>query len=245
MRLTVVGCGDAFSSGGRFQPCFLLDAGPERVMIDCGATTLTALRRMGIKPESIDAVVLSHLHGDHFGGLPFLLLDLHFVSRRSRPLRLVGPQGTRERLISVMELLYPGIPLSAFGFTLDIIELPCEKPMHLGSFQLVTIAVDHPSGAPSTGLRIGHGGKIFAYSGDTGMTPALARLAEQADLFLIECYLYDQTLPVHLSFAEIEAARSTWSMKRLMLTHMSSSMLTHLDKVRDCLIAEDGLVVEI
>ena len=70
MRLTVIGSGDAFGSGGRHNTCFHLVAGERTVLIDCGASAPVALRARSIDPNSIDAVILSHLHGDHFGGIP-------------------------------------------------------------------------------------------------------------------------------------------------------------------------------
>ena len=80
-----------FGSGGRYQACIhLRPAGGSPVLLDCGTTSLSALKRLGIDPGEIAAVFVSHLHGDHFGGLPFLILDGQF-SRRTRPLTLVGP----------------------------------------------------------------------------------------------------------------------------------------------------------
>ncbi|MDT7697071.1 MAG: hypothetical protein QOI75_6438 [Pseudonocardiales bacterium] len=110
MRLTVVGSGDAFGSGGRFQTCIAVSAdptGPPRVLVDCGATSLTAMRQQRLDPNDIDTVLVSHLHGDHFGGLPFLVLDGQF-RRRTEDLTVVGPVGTGTRLEQAMEALYPG-----------------------------------------------------------------------------------------------------------------------------------------
>src|SRR5215216_441431 len=102
-----LGSGDAFGSGGRFQACISVRAHEAHVLLDCGATTLVAMRRLGVDPGSVDAVVVSHLHGDHFGGLPFLVLDAQF-SRRERPLVVAGPPGVEERVRAAMEVLFPG-----------------------------------------------------------------------------------------------------------------------------------------
>jgi ribonuclease BN (tRNA processing enzyme) len=107
--VTFAGSGDAFGSGGRFQACIHVrpDADQAPVLLDCGATSLTALRQAGLDPGEIAAVFVSHLHGDHFGGLPFLILDGQF-SRRAAPLLIAGPPGTRQRLTEAMECLFPG-----------------------------------------------------------------------------------------------------------------------------------------
>ena len=77
-------------------------------LIDCGTSSLIAMRRFGVDPNSVRTVFVSHLHGDHFGGLPFLMLDAQLYGRRSVPLTLVGPPGFRERLVQAMELFFPG-----------------------------------------------------------------------------------------------------------------------------------------
>ena len=79
MKLTIVGCGDAFGSGGRYNTCFFLETAKANLLIDCGASALPALKARAIDLNRIDAIVLSHLHGDHYGGLPFLLLDAQFL----------------------------------------------------------------------------------------------------------------------------------------------------------------------
>ena len=78
MRLTIVGSGDAFGSGGRFNTCFWLETAKGTLLVDCGASSLVALKARGLDHARIDGIILSHLHGDHFGGLPFLLLDAQF-----------------------------------------------------------------------------------------------------------------------------------------------------------------------
>src|SRR5213592_4522704 len=92
MDVTVVGSGDAFGSGGRFQTCIAVGS---QVLIDRGATSLTALRQQHMDPNEIDTIVITHLHGDHFGGLPFLILDGQF-RHRTNDLTVVGPPGTRD-----------------------------------------------------------------------------------------------------------------------------------------------------
>ena len=93
MRLTIVGSGDAFGSGGRFNTCFHLAAVGRNFLIDCGASTHVALRVRDIDPNTVDAIVLSHLHGDHFGGIPFILIDAQYLGRRSNAELLARHRG--------------------------------------------------------------------------------------------------------------------------------------------------------
>ena len=127
VAVTFAGFGDAFGSGGRYQACIHLRApGQAPVLLDCGATSLSALRACGLDPGEIGTVLVSHLHGDHFGGLPFLILDGQF-SRRIRPLTVAGPPGTADRLEQAMETV-PGSSGTRRRFGLDIIELAPAAP---------------------------------------------------------------------------------------------------------------------
>jgi len=75
MRLHILGCGDAFGSGGRQQSAYLVEASDRLFLLDCGPTALLAMKHAGFDPRLLDAIILSHLHGDHFGGVPFFYLD--------------------------------------------------------------------------------------------------------------------------------------------------------------------------
>ena len=228
MRLTVVGCGDAFGSGGRGNACFWIESGSITLALDFGATALVGMRRLGLDPNCLDAVALSHLHGDHFGGLPFLLLDAQYDSRRERPLTLIGPVGTRERLQAALEVLYPGTSGKPWRFPLDVVNLPCGVCHRFAHVEVETTEVVHPSGAPSTAVRLTDGTRTLAYSGDTGWTDALVAVARGADLFIAECTSFDRPLANHLDFGTIEANRVRFGASRVMLTHMGFSVLDRL-----------------
>ena len=104
-----VGSGDSFGSGGRLQTCILADASGRRFAIDFGASSLIALTQQGIAHNSIDAILLTHLHGDHCGGVPFLLVDAMLAAKRTRPLTIAGPKGTQARMQTICEALFPGM----------------------------------------------------------------------------------------------------------------------------------------
>lgn len=201
IRLHLLGCGDAFAAGGRLQTTFLLeapveDAQTERWLIDCGATALTALKRAGVSTAALDGVVVSHLHGDHFGGLPFVLLDAAVVARRERPLALAGPPGLAGRVATVAEAFYPG--LGEPPFPVAAVELAEGVSRQLGGLTVTPFPAVHPSGAPSFMLRIETAGRTIAFTGDTGWTEALFRMAEGADLLICECSSFDRPLANHI-----------------------------------------------
>ncbi|MBI3705325.1 MAG: MBL fold metallo-hydrolase [Rhizobiales bacterium] len=247
MRLTIAGCGDAFGSGGRLNTCFFLETAKATLLVDCGASALPALKARGLDPNRIDAIVLSHLHGDHFGGLPFLLLDAQFLARRDRPLLIAGPPGTRARLDTALEVFFPKSSGSKWKFAWSVAEITPGIPDEVLGHSIVTAEVIHQSGAPSTALRLGDGDKVFAFSGDTEWTDALLPIARAADLFVCECYAYAGKLTGHMSWEILQTKLPALRARRVMTTHMNPSVLGKLDELRDAgvLVAEDGLVVEI
>jgi ribonuclease BN (tRNA processing enzyme) len=247
MRLTVLGSGDAFGSGGRFNTCFMVEAAGRTVLLDFGATSLVALRARNLDPNAIDAIILSHLHGDHFGGLPFLLLDAQFLSRRERPLTIAGPPGSRARIAAALEVFFPRSSGTNWRFPWSVAEITPGVPDEVLGIAVTTAEVIHPSGAPSTALRLSHGGTVLAYSGDTEWTDALVPIANGADLFILECYEHARTVTGHLSWNVLEPRLPDLRAKRIMITHMNPSMLARIAKVKQAglLVAEDGLVMDV
>jgi ribonuclease BN (tRNA processing enzyme) len=244
MRLTVLGSGDAFGSGGRFNTCFWLETAKATLTVDFGASALPALKARNFDLNKIDGIVLSHLHGDHFGGLPFLLLDAQFLARREKPLTIAGPPGTRERLDAAMEVFFPKSTGSKWRFAWNVQEIALDVETDVLGHTVRTAEVIHQSGAPSTALRLSDGKKTFAYSGDTEWTDALLPIAANADLFICECYAYAGKMTGQLSWEILRPKIPAINAKRLMITHMNPTVLAKVDELKSAgvLVAEDGLV---
>jgi ribonuclease BN (tRNA processing enzyme) len=243
LRVRFVGSGDAFGSGGRLQTCLCLDGPGGRVLLDCGATALVGLKRAGIDPGSVGAVLVTHLHGDHFGGLPFLVLDGQFA-RRETPLTVAGPPGTRDRLTATMEALFPGSAGAARRFSTDVVELPPRISTAVGPVTVSALPVEHPSGAPAYALRVAWGGRTVAYSGDTEWCESLVEAARDADLFVCEAYTFERGIRYHLDHATLARNLERLRARRVILTHLGPEMLARRhDAAAEC--ADDGLVVEV
>src|SRR5205085_3144695 len=244
MQLRFVGCGDALGSGGRFNTCFHITGAQVNFLIDCGASSLPALKRFGIAREAIDLVLITHFHGDHFGGLPFLLLDAQFT-RRSRPLVIAGPQGIETKLANLMEGLFEHSSKTKQRFDLSVVALEPEQSRTFGEVTVTPYPVVHgESGGPFLAYRIEAEGRIIAYSADTEWTDRLIPAARGADLFIAEAYYYEKIVKNHLSLKTLEAHLGAIGAKRLILTHMSDDMLGRLDKLPYS-AAQDGMIVEL
>ena len=246
VELHVLGCGDAMGSGGRLHSCFSLQAGGSRLLVDCGATGLLAMRRFGVDPGSISTIALTHLHGDHFAGLSFFLLEARHVSKRREPLVIAGPPGVEARVFQTLELMFPGSTEVGYPFPLSFVELHAGVPTTLGEAVVTPQVVVHPSGAPSHGLRVELAGKVIAFSGDTEWTDTLIELSRGADLFVCEC-LHSTPFPNHhIDYQTLQSKAAELTCKRILLTHLGAQMLARAragELEHEC--AEDGMKIEL
>ncbi|MCZ6874201.1 MAG: MBL fold metallo-hydrolase [bacterium] len=242
VRVRFVGCGDSFGSGGRFQTCILVDSPTMRFAIDFGASSLIALNQQGIEHNSIDVVLLTHLHGDHCGGVPFMLMDAMLAAKRTRPLVIAGPKDTQARLYEISEALFPGMHVMRPKFPLHYIDLEIGQPHHILELVVTPQAARHTWQTNPIALRVEVGGKVVAYTGDGEWTEDLAKIGQGADLLIAESYFYHKPVKWHLNYPAICEHQDDFGAKRIILTHMSQDMLAHVDEIPET-CAEDGMVV--
>jgi ribonuclease BN (tRNA processing enzyme) len=245
MRLQFVGSGDAFGSGGRFNTCMHVVGGATNFLLDCGASSMIAMKRLAIDPNTIDMILLTHFHADHCGGVPFFMLESQFVTRRTRPLVIAGPPPLKECFPLLMDTAFVGSSRSAKKFEVSLVDLPPDRAWRFKDAEIVPALVQHGTPPESYyGYRITIAGKIFAYSGDTEWTDSLIALGRDADLFVSEAYVYDKPVPMHLSYRQLVEKLPLIRPKRLIVTHMSEDMLARTDAISHE-TAQDGLIVEI
>ena len=244
MRLQFLGSGDAFGSGGRFNTCFHLErANRGNVLIDCGASSMVAIRKWGVDPNAISTVLVTHLHGDHFGGLPFFLLDAQLVSRRTTPLTLAGPPGFKERLQIVREAMFSGSTAIEPKYPFEIRELALHERAEIDGLAVTPYLMKHFSGAPPYALRVETDGKVLTYSGDTEWVEELIPAATDADLFICEAYFFDKSMKYHIDYTTLAKHLPEIGAKRTIVTHMSAELLARQEEIA-LEAAHDGLVVE-
>lgn len=244
VRVVFLGSGDAFSAGGRHQAGYLVSGPDGTVLLDCGASTLAAMKQGNIDPGRVDHIVISHLHGDHFAGIPFLLLAYTFEQPRQRPLAIAGPPGIEARARMLFSTVYKEIAARPLPFALQFTELAPGVATALGSLRIVPFAVPHQEKELSLGFGIEVGGRRIVYSGDTGWTEDLIVQSDHADLFICECCYFETRQPFHLDYPRLAEHRRRFTAKRMILSHLGQEVLARRRDI-EMELASDGLVVEI
>ncbi|MDP2603960.1 MAG: MBL fold metallo-hydrolase [Deltaproteobacteria bacterium] len=243
MKLHILGCGDAFGSGGRNQSAYLVEADARPFLLDCGPTTLLAMKRAGIDPRRLDVVFISHLHGDHFGGLPFLFIEFLYRTPRDKPLHIAGPPGTEEKAYQLFRLMYGGSTASELP-PVDYHILHPGKSVVIEGIEVLPFRVPHQTHEISLGLKIQFAGKQILFSGDSAWSEIFIEHARGVDLFLCECSFYDQSTDNHVRYVELLDALPRMDCKKFVLTHLGEAMLARRKELT-LAVAEDGMVIEI
>jgi len=242
VRVHFLGSGNAFSDGGRANAAIHVTAPGVSLLLDCGGSALPAIKKH-IDPATIDAVAVTHLHGDHFGGITFLVLEQHFAGRK-KPLVVGGPPSLEQRLRAEEQALFPDFfGPTTLGFPLSTVVLDAQ-PTELGGARVSALPVRHVRLAEPHGLRVQVAGKLIAYSGDARFTEHLVAVAKGADLFICEASFFDRDDPAHISYAQVMAHRQEFEAKRIVLTHLGAETLAHLSEL-EVEHTTDGSLIEI
>jgi ribonuclease BN (tRNA processing enzyme) len=257
VELTVVGSANASNAAGRRHSCYWLEGALSEgaLMVDFGATALAGIKALALDPLRLSVLALTHLHGDHIGGFPFLVIDAMYDQQRTQPLVVVGPPGTEARLEGLLHLCYPSLATKERPFELSYVELAPGEGWEREGTQISAHAADHQH-APEVSLCLrlrGHSGRSVAFSGDTRQCAGLRQAAAGADLLVAECSALAQPCGAHSSWAEWRESAIEHGVERLLLTHLGEDVraavprllsegLTGIDWLE---FAEDGLSVEV
>lgn len=244
MKLYILGCGDAFGSGGRNQSGYLVEASDRLFLLDCGPTSLLAMKKLGFDSGRLDVIFLSHLHGDHFAGLPFFFIEYLYEKHREKPLHVAGPVGTEEKARGLFSLMYgkgaeaEDLPPNCFHI------LEPGRTATIREIEVSSFRVPHQANEVSLALKVSYGGKQILFSGDSAWTDAFVEHARGVDVFVCECTYYDRQTSNHMSYLQLREQLPRLACHRIILTHMGSDMLARSAEIT-CAMAQDGMVVEI
>lgn len=243
-QVVFVGTSDAFGAGGRRQAAIWLRSPDGGVLVDCGTTTASGLAELGIARDELDCILISHFHGDHFAGIPQLLLGALYEDRRTRELRIAGPRGIEARVHALAQAMGYSLTEREWSFPIRFQELPTGRETEVGPVRVQSFETLHQRETEPHGFVISTAGARIAYSGDTGWFDDLPNRVGDVDLFICECTYRSEGFGLHLSHERLVAHRDEFDCGRLLLTHLGSAMHAARKKL-DFDVADDGLVVEL
>ena len=243
-EVVFVGTSDAFGSGGRRQSAILLRLAQGAVLVDCGATTSTGLAELGIERDEIDSIVISHFHGDHYGGIPTILLAALYEDERKRPLRIAGPPGIEARVHELAHAMCYSIEDREWSFPIHFEEFHVGSVLEVGPVRVEAFEAKHQEHTHPHGMVLRDGQTSIAYSGDTGWFDELPRRAGESDLFICECTYHDFDFDYHLNHQQLMEHKHEFQCGRVVLTHLGSEMADRRGRAA-FETADDGTVIRL
>ncbi|MGH8962326.1 MAG: MBL fold metallo-hydrolase [Jatrophihabitantaceae bacterium] len=221
MKLTVLGCSGSIPGPDSPASGYLVQSDGYTLLVDLGHGAFGALQRY-VDPAAVDAIVVSHLHADHFIDLTAYIVSLRYgtsdryrISGPEGRIPLIGPAGTRARLEAAYDPMTRKLALhELFGFSTP-------SAVELGPFSLSFAPTNHPT--PTNAIRITQDDRSLVYSADSGESDALVELAQGADVFLCEASFGPDAPPVpdlHLTGRQAGEHADRAGVERLIVTHV-------------------------
>jgi ribonuclease BN (tRNA processing enzyme) len=220
ITLAVLGAGPAYTNRpGSSGAAYLLEADGSAVLLDLGQGSFPRLAA-AIEPSSLDAVVISHLHPDHFIDLVALRHYLAYQFRPARHVRVIAPLGLDERIDALH---------ARPGFTAETLDVEAfaagdgSDVRRIGPFVIEARGVVHTEDSHAFRVSVGEEASALVYSGDCGRAGDLAPLIRPGDTLLVEASFGVGPVPpdaFHLAAPEIAALVETTRPGRVLLTHI-------------------------
>lgn len=243
-EVVFIGTSDAFGAGGRRQSAVFARGERGGMLLDCGATTNSGLSQIGIARNEVDVILISHFHGDHFGGIPAFLYASLYTDARKHPLQIIGPPDIEARVHALANAMGHHLENREWSFPIEYREIHAGETLAAGPAEIDAFATQHQPEANPHGYRVRLGREQIAYSGDTGWFDGLPGHIAGSDLFICECTLHHAELDFHLSLDELREHRDDLDCGRLILTHLGEEMSRERGQL-EIDTADDGMTVKL
>jgi ribonuclease BN (tRNA processing enzyme) len=243
-EVVFVGTSDAFGAGGRRQSAIFARGERGGMLLDCGGTTNSGLGQLGLVRDEVDVILISHFHGDHFGGIPAFLYASLYVDNRTHPIEIVGPPEVEARVHALASAMGHHLGNREWTFPIRYREIHAGQSISAGPATVEAFATQHQPEANPQGYRVRLGREQIAYSGDTGWFADLPSEIATSDLFICECTLHKASLNFHLSLEELREHRDDLDCGRLVLTHLGEEMSRERGQI-EIETADDGMSIKL
>lgn len=214
----ILGSGNAFNLDARGHTSFLLD---RKILIDCGATTLLKIQQFKVDISNLKCILITHFHGDHFSGIPFLLIYFKYILNRTDPIFIIGPEGIKTKFEQLIEINYPELQ---FPYSIEFIELNKRDSINFQEYKIKSYPITHKK--ESIGYQILDNHHSFAFTGDTILNQEVFDLLLNIDIGILELSLWkNPNLEVaHVSLEELIQYRDQIHVKQLYFNHLTDEL---------------------
>jgi ribonuclease BN (tRNA processing enzyme) len=243
LDLTFIGTGNAFAPT-RYWSSFLAN---DKYLFDAPPTLLAHMKKLGRDVRDIEVVFISHFHGDHFFGLPFLFLDYAELAPRTKDLTIVGPPGIAKRTEAVTNLAFSNVFRKPNrGYSLRFVEAQDGLTGEAAGCRFTARGVTHVPDLDCYAYRVETPDGSISYSGDTVMCDALVPIADGTDVFVVECSCWGEQCGPHLSPRDILSLRKQIGPStKFILTHIGGGEAPKAIAEAGIMIADDLKTVRI
>jgi ribonuclease BN (tRNA processing enzyme) len=248
-EIQLLGTGTAFQQDGRGAQCILItDSSGELIAVDVGPTAAAAATRYQAPLARMRHLFITHLHGDHIAGWPFVALQMIFLEKRTAPLDIWGPPGVQERLEGLLRLCYPKIAAeqaTSLPISYHEVEVARKDALRAGGVSFDTFPMEHDASSIGFGLRVAS--SYLGVSGDTQWCSGLEELAQRSDLLFVECTTLEKSDYTHLSLEEIRQYRAKLPHGKWVLVHLPDEVAVDLaaDPISGVVAASDGMRIQL
>ncbi|NUM34214.1 MAG: MBL fold metallo-hydrolase [Candidatus Brocadiae bacterium] len=229
LRLLFLGTGDYANTGARANQSIWIQSQDTNVLLECGPTTLLRMQQERLNPNELQAVLITHFHGDHFVGIVFLDLALTLDWNRQKSIVYAGPRGLQNHFEQTYKVCY-GDFYPNYQFPRNFEEYSPKQTYNLEGMQIFPIPMKHKK--ESLGYRIQTQGKTIAFTGDTAWNDDMINLSKDADLLITECVDYQKTSKNHLSYQELKEHSALLGAKKIVLTHVGKDVLENRSSIQ-------------
>ncbi len=220
-KIIFLGTSSAFGSDGRNLSSHLLINDGSFLLLDAGPAVITLLKKQGVKPQNISEIYVSHLHGDHFLGLVFFVLEFMDLEPPKAPVSLFLPKDGEKHLEKLLSLTFPSILSKPWQAYFEISE---ETEGEMGKYYFNTFPADHQENARL--LYLESEDYSLGYTGDTGPeTPYLQDVLFSSDYLITECTTFEKVIPHHLTYKYLERQKKLIKSKQVFLVHTHEDMV--------------------